>query len=425
MDISYERRHSRWYEKILLGMSFQLLIGLPVIICAPAINRWGWDFWMYLPDVRVNTLAAIGGAFLIIVFSLRRLLKFPGVKVVAYIAPTVTICFLISMAILFFARERYSRQVLFTGYLLSMLWFFSGYFIGLRYRRLKLAVIPVGQALNLLPTSNIELRYLKQPTLNRVRVDGIVADLHDEGLTAEWEKFLAKCTLSHIPVYHIKQIKESITGRVEIEHLSENAFGTLLPSPMYSFFKRVADIALVLIILPLTLPVMLITAIIIKLDSPGPVFFTQDRVGQGNRSFKIYKFRSMAKDSESNGARLAQSNDMRITRIGRFIRKTRLDEFPQFYNVLRGDMSLIGPRPEQRAFVDLFEEQIPFYIYRHVVKPGITGWAQVVHGYASDADDTRIKIQHDFYYIKNFSFWLDVLIVFKTIKTLLTGFGAK
>ena len=170
---------------------------------------------------------------------------------------------------------------------------------------------------------------------------------------------------------------------------------------------------------------MLITGIVIKLESDGPMFFIQERVGQGNKDFKVYKLRSMCKDSEKDGAQFAQADDMRITRVGHFIRKTRLDEIPQFINVLKGDMSLIGPRPEQRAFVNQFEEEIPFYSYRHVVKPGITGWAQVVHGYAADADDTRVKIEHDFYYIKHFSLWLDILIVVKTIRTILTGFGAR
>ena len=153
--------------------------------------------------------------------------------------------------------------------------------------------------------------------------------------------------------------------------------------------------------------------------------FIQNRVGKGNKDFRIYKFRSMSKDSEAAGAQFAQCGDMRVTRVGKVIRKLRIDELPQFFNVLKGDMSLIGPRPEQRTFVDQFEREIPFYMYRHIVRPGISGWAQVVHGYAADTDDTRIKIEHDFYYIKHFSLWLDVLIVFKTIKTILTGFGAR
>ncbi|MNZ52763.1 UDP-N-acetylgalactosamine-undecaprenyl-phosphate N-acetylgalactosaminephosphotransferase [compost metagenome] len=170
---------------------------------------------------------------------------------------------------------------------------------------------------------------------------------------------------------------------------------------------------------------MLVTAILIKLESPGPVMFLQNRVGKGNQDFRIYKFRSMCQNSEQHGAQFAQDGDMRVTRVGKVIRKLRIDELPQFFNVLKGDMSLIGPRPEQRTFVDQFEREIPFYMYRHIVRPGISGWAQVVHGYAADADDTRIKIEHDFYYIKHFSLWLDVLIVFKTIRTILTGFGAR
>ena len=133
----------------------------------------------------------------------------------------------------------------------------------------------------------------------------------------------------------------------------------------------------------------------------------------------------MTKDSEKDGALFASAGDMRVTKIGKFIRKTRIDELPQYLNVLKGDMSLIGPRPEQQVFVDAFEKQILFYNYRHIVRPGISGWAQVTQGYTADVDDTQIKVEHDFYYIKHFSMWLDVLIVFKTIKTMLTGFGAR
>ena len=425
MNNKFERRHSRWYEVFLLGIAFQILIGLPFVVLIPGLERWGWDFWLYLPDVRRNTIAAIALSFLCILFILRRLMRFPGVKVASFIFPTVSVVFLIAMAILLFTRERYTRQVIGGGYILTLVWFYAGYFIGIRYRRLKFGVVPVGEALKLEPTTNVELRFLDSPELDGVRVDGIVADLHANDLSGEWEHFLAECTLSQIPVYHVKQIQESLTGRVRIDRLSENEYGSLLPSFFYMNCKRFIDTAAVLVTFPLTLPLMALTAVAIKLDSPGPALFIQDRVGQGNHTFRIYKFRSMGRDSEKDGAMLAQCNDMRITRVGKFIRKTRLDELPQFFNVLKGDMSPIGPRPEQRFFVDQFEKEIPFYIYRHVVKPGITGWAQVVHGYASDADDTRIKIEHDFYYIKHFSLWIDILIAFKTLKTILTGFGAK
>ncbi|WP_304525777.1 sugar transferase [Halomonas sp. I5-271120] len=422
---SYERRHSRWYEKALLALPFHLLVGLLFVLLLPSLERWGWGFWYEMNEVRSNTLLAIALSFITIILTQRRLLRFPGAHIVSYIVPTVTSVFLVAIALLFFTREGYSRQVLFVGYLLTLAWCFAGYFIGIRYRRLKLAIVPFGAAKDLLSAEGTELRMLSSPDLSGVRFDGIVADLRSDELTPEWERFLARCTLCHIPVYHVKQISESITGRVQIEHLAENDFGSLLPSGVYGFFKRFFDIAAILITAPITMPVMALTAIAVKLDSPGPALFIQNRVGQGNRDYKIYKFRSMCKDSEKDGAKLAQSGDMRVTRVGKIIRKTRLDELPQFFNVVKGDMSLIGPRPEQRSFVEQFDQEIPFYIYRHVVKPGITGWAQVVQGYASDADDTRIKIQHDFYYIKHFSLWIDILIVLKTIKTIVTGFGAK
>ena len=189
--------------------------------------------------------------------------------------------------------------------------------------------------------------------------------------------------------------------------------------------KQALEALMVVASLPLTLPLMLATALAIRLESPGPVLFVQNRVGRGGRKFKIYKFRSMVCDSEKHGAQLAQEGDARVTRTGRFIRKTRLDELPQFWNIIKGDMALIGPRPEQKAFVQQFEQSIPFYGYRHIVRPGLSGWAQVMQGYAGNTDETQVKIEHDFYYIKHFSFALDVLILFKTLKTIITGFGAR
>jgi UDP-GalNAc:undecaprenyl-phosphate GalNAc-1-phosphate transferase len=170
---------------------------------------------------------------------------------------------------------------------------------------------------------------------------------------------------------------------------------------------------------------MLLTALAVKLESPGPVLFWQERVGAGGKTFRMVKFRSMRTDSEARGARFATDGDDRVTRIGRFLRRSRIDELPQYWNILKGEMSLIGPRPEQVSFVRQFEQEIPFYAYRHLVKPGITGWAQVNQGYAASVHETRGKLEHDLYYIKHFSFWLDALIVFGTIRTVLTGFGAR
>lgn len=422
----FERRHSRWYERILFSAFFQLLVGLVLVVWLPGWIRWDEPLlkWLESP-VRFNTLLANSLAFLAVFVMVRRLQRFPGAQTLAYILPTAAVAWLFVVAVLFFMREDYSRQALFTSYLAANIWSLVGFFIGRRYRIPKLALVPFGRALSLENVPNAHVCTLAKPNLEGRRFDAVVADLYAEDLPPEWERFLARCTLARVPVYHIKQVAESLTGRVQIDHLSENEFGALLPSPYYEFLKRLIDLGLVLFTLPLWLPLMLITGIIIKLESAGPMFFIQERVGQGGKAFEVFKLRSMCKDSEKDGAQFASANDMRITRVGKFIRKTRLDEIPQFINVLKGEMSLIGPRPEQRVFVEQFEYEIPFYSYRHVVKPGITGWAQVVHGYAADAEDTQVKIEHDFYYIKHFSLWLDILIIFKTIRTIVTGFGAR
>ncbi|MFM5394687.1 sugar transferase [Aeromonas veronii] len=423
--MNYQRRHSRWYERIIFTPPALFVLGALLSVCLPAIERWGWEFFHHMDAVRVNTLSGAFVTFLMIGVVLHRFLRYPGASPVAYVIPTVTTMYGFLVGILFFLRLPYSRQVLLESYALALICCWLAYFIGCSYRTPKYALLPVGNYQALTQYACVEWRLLDKPDLGSVRYDAVVADLQDENLAGEWERFLARCALAHIPVYHIKQVSETLTGRVKIDHLNENQLGSLLPSPVYAFIKRCMDILAALIAIPLFFPLMLVTAIIIKLESPGPVMFIQNRVGKGNKDFRIYKFRSMSKDSEAAGAQFAQSGDMRVTRVGKVIRKLRIDELPQFFNVLKGDMSLIGPRPEQRTFVDQFEREIPFYMYRHIVRPGISGWAQVVHGYAADTDDTRIKIEHDFYYIKHFSLWLDVLIVFKTIKTILTGFGAR
>ncbi len=239
----------------------------------------------------------------------------------------------------------------------------------------------------------------------------------------EWERLLAACALAGIPVFHVKQIQESLTGRVQIEHLSENNLGSLLPSPGYFKLKRAIDWITSLVALVVLLPLLVLLGIIIRLDSPGPAIYRQIRVGYRGSTFTMYKFRSMY--TARTGKDFTSLNDDRITRIGRFIRKYRIDELPQILNILRGEMSWIGPRPEAKKLSESYGEDIPFYAYRHIVRPGITGWAQVVQGYGASLTEVTDKLYYDFYYIKNFSLWIDILIAMKTVKTLLTGFGSR
>lgn len=421
--ISKKKRHSRWYEKIFFNTITQIIFGILCSVLLPALILWGDGLWG--PETRFNTLIATSLTFVCIVITLSMLMKYPGNKSSSFIISTVLSWYFILLLVLTIFRLDYSSLLLSVSFALTLLFCFIGYFLARRWIIPKIAYIGLGRAVNIQKISNVDWIELVEPTLGKRRINAITVDLHSPELTPEWQKFLAKCTLNGIPVYNVRQLEESLTGRVKIRHMYENDLGALLPSPVYSLVKRVMDIVLILVTFPITLPIMAITAVAIHLESEGGAMFIQKRVGQGGKEFDIYKFRSMCKDSEKDGAQFASAGDMRVTRIGKFIRKTRIDELPQFFNVLKGDMSLIGPRPEQKAFVDKFEKQIPFYSYRHIVKPGISGWAQVVHGYAADIDDTQVKIEHDFYYIKHFSLWLDILIVFKTLKTMMTGFGAR
>src|SRR5690606_9419332 len=189
--------------------------------------------------------------------------------------------------------------------------------------------------------------------------------------------------------------------------------------------KRVFDIVTALILLVVSLPIMLLTMLLVSLESKGPVFYSQERVGFNGRTFRVVKFRSMRSDAEVDGKpRWPQAGDDRITRVGRVIRKLRIDELPQLFNVLKGEMSLVGPRPERPFFVDQLVKDIPYYAVRHSVKPGLTGWAQVRYHYGSTVEDSQQKLQYDLYYVKNHTLFLDLLILFETVAVVLTGKGA-
>jgi exopolysaccharide biosynthesis polyprenyl glycosylphosphotransferase len=190
--------------------------------------------------------------------------------------------------------------------------------------------------------------------------------------------------------------------------------------------RRMVSILISLIGLILTLPLLPLIMLAVRLDSEGPVFYTQTRMGKGGKLFKVVKFRTMRQDAEAaNGAQWAGDNDPRVTRVGKILRKTRLDEIPQMWCVLKGDMAFVGPRPERPEFIALLSKEIPFYGVRHMVRPGVTGWAQIKYKYGSTIEDAREKLQYDLFYIKNASIGLDLLIMFQTVKTVLLRRGAQ
>ena len=239
---------------------------------------------------------------------------------------------------------------------------------------------------------------------------------------------LLKLRLDGIEVEDGISFYEKISGKIHVSHLKPGwlIFSEGFRRRRIEMGKRITDIFLASFGLILASPVMLLTALLIRLESAGPVFFRQERVGEGEKVFPLLKFRSMKVDAESEtGPVWANVNDDRVTKIGKFIRKLRIDEIPQMINVLKGDMSFVGPRPERAHFIAMLEKEIPYYSLRHNVKPGITGWAQIRYPYGASVEDAREKLQYDIYYIKNMSLLYDFTIVLETIKTVILGQGAR
>ena len=240
-----------------------------------------------------------------------------------------------------------------------------------------------------------------------------------------WTPFLSWCALNAVPVIMLRDYIEAESGCVDLKNFTFTELLHVRSSDTYLFVKRVFDAVCSLLLLFVFSIPMALVVVVIKLETTGPAIFAQQRIGLGGVSFTMYKFRSMVTDAERGGAQFAARGDKRVTRVGKFIRKYRIDELPQLYNVLRGDMSLIGPRPEQKNLLDELVEEIPLFPFRHSVRPGITGWAQVCQGYAYDVDSSSEKITYDLFYIKNLSFLLDMTIIVRTIRIMLTGFGSR
>ncbi len=263
----------------------------------------------------------------------------------------------------------------------------------------------------------------------KYRVDEIVVGVRERrggGLPADQ---LLECKLAGIEVVDIPSFFERETGQIYIESLNPSWMifsDGFRRSPLKDVTKRTFDMLASGLLLLLTLPVMLLTSLCIWLESGGPIFYRQDRVGENGRIFQVLKFRSMRQDAESDGVpQWAKEQDNRITRVGKVIRMLRIDELPQVFNVFKGDMSFVGPRPERPYFVEDLSKKIAYYPSRHTVKPGITGWAQIRYSYGATVEDAVRKLQYDLYYVKNHSLFLDLIILFQTAQVILFGKGAR
>ncbi len=250
-------------------------------------------------------------------------------------------------------------------------------------------------------------------------------------LSAPWSRevtrYVSATSVAGREVRPLNDVYEEHTGRVPLGHLSEGweIETSLLRKLPFLPFKHAVDLVLVIATIPLWLPVIAVVAVLVRLVDGSPVIFRQVRVGRRGELVELFKFRTMRADAESHGARQATGDDPRITPLGHFLRSVRLDELPQFFNVLRGELSLIGPRPEQVSFVEKYRDAIPFYDQRHLVRPGITGWAQVRHGYAASEEETIEKLSYDFYYLKHMSPLLDLEVFARSIWTIASASGTK
>jgi sugar transferase (PEP-CTERM system associated) len=267
--------------------------------------------------------------------------------------------------------------------------------------------------------------------LNRIvqqqRVNRIVVSLSDRRGSLPVDELL-QAKLSGVRVEDAATMYERITGKILIDDIKPSWLifsDGFRVSRLTRALKRAFDIVVAGVALLLAAPLMALTALAVRLDSPGPILYRQERVGKDGRPFTLYKFRSMRQDAEQGTPIWARDHDDRVTRVGRFIRLTRLDELPQLWNVLRGDMSCVGPRPERPFFVQQLAAEIPFYHTRHVVRPGVTGWAQVKYRYGSSVEDAAEKLRYDLYYIKHQSLFFDTTILLDTVKVVLFRMGAK
>jgi lipopolysaccharide/colanic/teichoic acid biosynthesis glycosyltransferase len=425
------QRSSRLLGKYLFFTGYTLLAVLITLFIAVELQSGSASIDNFVHDdllTDTDRLAFVLGlptAYLVSLLSSHFLTKMPRFDFLNRIIVINLIVYGFFGLVLSISRiTLFSRTVMLTDFIVTTILLMSFHF--LRHR-----LYPIN--LGILPDIDIKLfqshPYLRVTKVNigsaeNYRLDGLVANLN-ENYDEKISSFLFNLGQKRIPIYHSNGLIEAIWGRIPLVELTADEIEAFVSPIFYISTRRVLDIVLVLMLSPLIAVLSLIIATAIKLDSRGPILFRQPRTGLHGTPFNMLKFRSMIATENSEDNRFAEENDKRVTPMGHFLRRLRLDELPQMWNVLKGEMSLIGPRPEQLEFTARFDQLIPFYGFRHTLRPGITGWAQVMFGYAASDDQTRTKLEYDFFYIKHISLWLDLVIFLKTIRTIINGTGAR
>ena len=403
-------------NRFTLGVALLIAILIPELF-HPAVNHayeWVNPLIQVEPSMLFSALALLGAHAV-----LRRVGILPLVDDKMLILPVFLSSYALAYGLLAITTRTFSLYHLVTSFLIGLAWYFLVAILRARLTFPRVAIVGCLPADADLLASRIEWVVLAQPRLPR-NVLGIVVDKFRDRSPA-WDRLFTRAVLRNIPVYELSHLREMVTGRVQLQAAPEEVFGDLHPSNAYLRAKRVVDSAAAMVALGFVLPLLGFLCLLIRLDSRGSPVFRQTRVGYQGRHFTCYKLRTMRIDMA--GPDYTEAGDPRITRVGRWLRKWRLDELPQVINILRGEMSWIGPRPEAVSLARQYERSIPHYAYRHAVRPGISGWAAVHQGNVALTDAIIVKLEYDFYYLKNFSVWLDFLTLLMSLRTIATGFG--
>lgn len=480
----FGRKISSWQLVLLAGDTGVYILAVILAFLLNPILHWHWSFFLdYLPEILLIWFTYIVVIYIADLYDYQQ--DFRRWPAIARLIATSLAGMVVIIVLYFFPLGTFIGRwqiIIQTGCFVSLLvvwrWMFSALALP---RRLKRTVLIIGagksgrrllEAIRRRRNSGLEVVGFidDDPRKIGTEIDGVlvlgncqtigenIAAFHVKlliiAITHEKSQALVqaltKLCWNGCQVFDMPSFYEYLAGKIPIEHISDIwLFLNSLRSRKFYYrrLKRLVDLVLAVFTLLITSPLFLLSALMIKLDSPGPVFYLQERLGQDGKTFRIIKFRTMVQDAESQGPQWAAENDSRITRVGGILRKFRLDELPQLFNVIKGEMSIVGPRPEREIFVQEFiepvlicrqaqyslaampivideiKERVPYYSYRLLVKPGITGWAQVQFTYASSMEDTWEKLKFDLYYIKNICFLLDLAILLKTVRIVLFGRG--